>query len=910
MRFNTQGYDGREALRRGAHVSCQITVWPQYTQTEPFNLLDDVIVQGSVVLDSAGTTTDDIELGCVCSSQLSFSVRESSSWGADDLAGARITAWARWPAQTGPHTTETATMVLFTGTIDAVKKSGTIFECVALDDMVLLDKEYPVNRLDWSMSYLDVCRNAIRQCIQSANFTSSYNVNANASKYPVAYTDPFAPREGETNPQKVTYRQIVSWLCQVMGCAVRITTRAANQTREFEFVWFDPQSADNKQTLELSDRYSSERALRTINYTGIRVHKGESTYLYGTEGYVLDLEDNPFFNRFNYERMLENVLGRLQLNYYPMQADVVSMAYLEPFDMIDYVDKDGQTYTSLVTNATITINGPVSIEAKGESAEYKGYAGLNPMTNAQQAVIEGIRDSLTRQREEYTEAENNLLSLNDMIANSLGLYKTVVDDGSGGSIIYYHNAATLAASTYIFTMNAGGFAYTDHWDGDQTVWQGGIDRNGNAVINMLTLYKLYADYIVAGTMTSRDGTFKINLDNNQLQDLETGTMSRNFPLTIDGENIKVAFSINTLYGTTINGGDISFAFLATQGETTRVPIGSAAMSGYGGFASYANYNTLIDQINDVVMIVRANGNRETIDQYLSNFSGNKKLVVQTLIYGAYYSILEGLLEENNAIRVETVQPDGSGTTITKIDLHGVTTFKVQSDSVTADEYDRKGFPLLPLGGSNYLVPSTGIDCNSAVNPGIYGFPTNASANASQNMPTGANAGKLVVEESVGVTWTESVTVRYIMQTYTSYDGNLIAQRRGSTSDGGSSWTLDPWKILHSSSQPYVTSTGSSGRWRWRVWSDGNIEAWVRAWQAFTTTHQQGTFYVTDDFTVTIPSDITIPQGSFIVATAEDKSFPVCNARVSANNEVTFRFQSYMAWNTQLSIGYNFYIRTF
>ena len=95
-----------------------------------------------------------------------------------------------------------------------------------------------------------------------------------------------------------------------------------------------------------------------------------------------------------------------------------------------------------------------------------------------------------------------VLEMNEVISNSLGLYRTGVEQADGSTIYYYHNGSTLDNSNIIYTYRAGGFAWTDAWDGEDTVWQYGITKDGNAVLNMLSAYKISTDMLSAGCVTT------------------------------------------------------------------------------------------------------------------------------------------------------------------------------------------------------------------------------------------------------------------------------------------------------------------------------------------------------------------------------------------------------------------------
>lgn len=107
-----------------------------------------------------------------------------------------------------------------------------------------------------------------------------------------------------------------------------------------------------------------------------------------------------------------------------------------------------------------------------------------------------------------------------LLNSALGLYfsKETLSDGS--EKIYGHNNPSLAQSTYIFTMNAEGFAFTtgeNCWNNGNPFWENGITKEGNAILNYLTAKKISADLIETGVLKSKNGVTEIDLDNGAIQ---------------------------------------------------------------------------------------------------------------------------------------------------------------------------------------------------------------------------------------------------------------------------------------------------------------------------------------------------------------------------------------------------------
>ena len=97
--------------------------------------------------------------------------------------------------------------------------------------------------------------------------------------------------------------------------------------------------------------------------------------------------------------------------------------------------------------------------------------------------------------------------LNDLVSNSLGLYRTEIK-GVGGDIKYYfHNAEDISNSNYIVAFTDKGFSFTNNWNEDESkiVWHYGMNPAGNSIMNYLVANKISADLINAGVIKSLPG---------------------------------------------------------------------------------------------------------------------------------------------------------------------------------------------------------------------------------------------------------------------------------------------------------------------------------------------------------------------------------------------------------------------
>ena len=89
-------------------------------------------------------------------------------------------------------------------------------------------------------------------------------------------------------------------------------------------------------------------------------------------------------------------------------------------------------------------------------------------------------------------------SLDSLIARSFGVFKTEQVAENGSTVYYLHDKMTLEESTNIWRMSAGVFSVSS--DGGQT-WSAGIDAEGNAVLNMLSVIGIDTKWLNVGNLT-------------------------------------------------------------------------------------------------------------------------------------------------------------------------------------------------------------------------------------------------------------------------------------------------------------------------------------------------------------------------------------------------------------------------
>ena len=461
----------------------QVAEIKMYGTTETITLTESDIRQGGLTIDRYCISGSRRETGSAVAAELALTLDNNDGRfddtvfeGAELFVRIGIKKWEarRWEKATVQY----IPMGYFT--VDNPPRKLSSISLSALDRMVLFDKEckpedisFPINIDTLLVRICSICGVTL-----ATNSTTLTNCEYIVDKFPES--------------DNLTYRQILMWIAEITGTCAYIDWNG-----QLRLEWYGEESSA---TLSPDMRYSSDLNDKTITITGVRiVASDETVYLQGTDEYAFNIESNGLLQS-NIAVVATALNEKLNgFTYTPYSCVAKPLVHLYPLDRVDFVDKKGNKVSSIVTNATFTMNANLSLAGQGETETANSYAKANPITKQEAAIINKIKNVIDTQ---ITTRQQALIGLNETIVNSLGLYFTeeLLEDGS--TVYYYHDQPKKENSSIIYTFRAGGFAWTDKWEGDETVWQNGIDRNGNAVLNILSAFQITADHIQAGSITA------------------------------------------------------------------------------------------------------------------------------------------------------------------------------------------------------------------------------------------------------------------------------------------------------------------------------------------------------------------------------------------------------------------------
>lgn len=239
--------------------------------------------------------------------------------------------------------------------------------------------------------------------------------------------------------------------------------------------------------------FSLNVATDDIVITGIQVKSDENSSLFGTDEYMLSIEDNPLMEgreAYFAEYIGSKVNG---LCFRTFQAAIPDSIDIKAGETVYVTDIDCNAYKSFITKVSYTINSETTIECNAK-APVRQSARRNDITTK---ILTKAKQNTGRQIKTYDQTVQDMTSL---IAQGFGLYFTKLEDPAGGTKLYMHDKQTIEESTMIWTITAQGLMVSTNGTATWTV-----DKNGNALFNVITARGINADWVNIGGQGNGDG---------------------------------------------------------------------------------------------------------------------------------------------------------------------------------------------------------------------------------------------------------------------------------------------------------------------------------------------------------------------------------------------------------------------
>ena len=413
-------------------------------------------------------------------------------------------------------------------TITTPEQYGEILSFTALDDMYKTNAKY-YSALTLPQSVMALVRDACESLGIPMGFSSMVHGNVVVTAI----------------PDNMTFRQLIGWAAMLETANARIDNRGYLQ-----FVKWNFGAVENGSLVptKLEDYVNSPTlSSDDIVITGIRVKNKESESLFGTAGYVLELENN-LLSDSDLGTVAAWIGGNLVgAKFRNLQGDLIYNPLLEFGDMAYTFDRNGNKYLTPITDVSSPLNGITTVKTQADDPIRNSSAYMSEATKALVEARQLVRD-------ERTEREKAIERLANTLKESSGLFMTEEKQEDGSTIYYMHNKPTLNESDIIWKLTAEAFGIST--DGGKT-YPYGFSVTGEMITRLLYAEGINASYINAGAFVVRDSNGKImfSADIDQHQIIMDGSSIRIGSSPLDGllsdMQGQIDGNINTWTGTSV-----------------------------------------------------------------------------------------------------------------------------------------------------------------------------------------------------------------------------------------------------------------------------------------------------------------------------------------------------------------------
>lgn len=400
---------------------------------------------------------------------------------------------------------------------------GSLITLTCLDNINNFNREYDSN-LSYPTTAYEVVRDACIKC--DVPFTMARFDNSD-----------YVINEIPSDNQKLTYGQVIAYILQLSGLWGK-----CGHDGELLIGWYDMSQSGSQnynggtfstKTTPYSDGdtlnggnftdYSSGDSVdggtftETRNYhniytqkdlnvatddvviTGVKVtvtSKEDKTkdvnVLAGKEGYVISISDNPFISAEKAQTVANYIFKKIGgMRFRPLDATLLSNPLIESGDVALVTDRKQNTYSCFISNRTFTVGSGTKISCDAENASRNS---ADKFSNETKAIVQA-RKVAQAQLSVY---DKQMQLLTQLMSQSLGLFKTEQVQEDGSIIYIMHNKADLNSSNIQWKMTANGMAVSSDYG---KTWNAGVDKDGNAVFNIMSAIGINFDWAHGGTLT-------------------------------------------------------------------------------------------------------------------------------------------------------------------------------------------------------------------------------------------------------------------------------------------------------------------------------------------------------------------------------------------------------------------------
>lgn len=314
-----------------------------------------------------------------------------------------------------------------------------------------------------------------------------------------------------------------------------------------------------------------------IVITGIKLKNKENEAMYGSVGYVLELE-NDLVNDVDLDTVAaqigDSIIGAKFRN---MSGELAYNPLIEFGDMAYTYDRKWNRYITPLTDVSCFVNGKTTVKTQADDP-------IRGMSKFQSESTKAIVEARRLVKKEQSAREKAVKKLEETLKNSSGLYETSVAQEDGSTITYLHDKPTLAESKNVIKFTAEAIGVSN--DGGKT-YPYGFFLTGDLIAKILYAHGINADYIDTGALIVRDSDgniiFQVDMDTKKViisgDNVVIGGSSLPDKLTKMDNNIASAknmtFQLSNDMQTITSDADGNIPVFPTVTTTAKVMYGSS-----------------------------------------------------------------------------------------------------------------------------------------------------------------------------------------------------------------------------------------------------------------------------------------------------------------------------------------------
>lgn len=695
---------------------------------------------------------------------------------------------------------------------------GSLITLTCLDNINNFNREYDSN-LSYPTTAYEVVRDACIKC--DVPFTMARFDNSD-----------YVINEIPSDNQKLTYGQVIAYILQLSGLWGKCGHDGELLIGWYDMSQFDSQGYDGGTFSTKTTPYSDGDTLNGGNFTdyssGDSVDGGTFTEarsyhniytqkdlnvatddvvitgvkvtvtskedkakdvnaLAGKEGYVVSISDNPFISADKAQTVANYIFKKIGgMRFRPLDATLLSNPLIESGDVALVTDRKQNTYSCFISNRTFTVGSGTKISCDAENASRNSADKFSNETK----VIVQARKVAQAQLSVY---DKQMQLLTQLMSQSLGLFKTEQVQEDGSIIYIMHNKADLNSSNIQWKMTANGMAVSSDYG---KTWNAGVDKDGNAIFNIMSAIGINFDWAHGGTLT-------LGGENNVNGKQYVKDANGKILITLDNKGITLADGVN------ISWNNIS--------NHPSIPSKTSDLTNDSNYATTAQIPTKNSQLQNDSNYA----NTSQIPTKNSQLQNDSSYTTMSAVEKKNYTTMSAVEDKGyqNADQVGEIANNAVKSTKDELDAlkKNIGYTQIGSDYVVSPKIVGAHGEFTKAFNVDVVNPSTGLNQSFWAQDAETG--TKISGNYSGNnvdnnltvTPEGANLFSSVGGHSSGVGCGGD---------FASINGETVNISGTNVDITANNLTLNGVETVFGSK----TFTNENG-WYWRQWTDGYIEMW-------------------------------------------------------------------------------------